>query len=484
MNNPAYRSRSVASFTSLLIALAPLAAFCSATAAELPKKPNVLFIAIDDLRDWVGFLGDRQVKTPNLDRLAAKGMKFTRSYCAAPVCNPSRTALLTGLRPGQTGVYENGTDWRKVPAASSVTTLPQHFKQNGYFVAGAGKIYHNSYPRVSDWTEFFPRPPRNDEPAAAGAKRRRANEDQTAAAGVGGIKFQPLDCEDSDMGDYAIVSYVVGQLAVAHEQPFFLACGLLKPHMPWNVPRKYYEMYPLEKIELPAVRAHDLDDVPPAGVRMAKPAGDHAAILASGRWKDAVQAYLATITFCDAMIGRLLDGLERSAYKDNTIILCWSDHGWQLGEKEHWRKFALWEEATRSPLIWSVPGLTKPGSCCERTIDFMTMYPTLCDLCALPIPAQVKGKSIRALLADPAASWELPAVTTYLPNNHAVRSERWRYIHYANGDEELYDHTTDPHEWTNRAADPAMASIKAELARWLPTENLGEARTRADATGE
>src|SRR5205085_1198197 len=180
----------------------------------------------------------------------------------------------------------------------------------------------------------------------------------------------------------------------------FLCCGIHKPHMPWDVPKKYYDMYPLEKIQLPKVLEHDLDDIPPAGVAMAKPQGDHAEILKSGRWKDAVQGYLAAITFCDAMVGRLLDGFDKSSYKDNTIICLWSDHGWHLGEKEHWRKFALREEATRSPVIWLVPGLTKPGHC-DRTIDHMHIFPTLTDLCGVPTPAHVEGKSIRSLLADP-----------------------------------------------------------------------------------
>jgi arylsulfatase A-like enzyme len=207
---------------------------------------------------------------------------------------------------------------------------------------------------------------------------------------------------------------------------------------------------------------------------MARPQGDHAAILKSGRWKEAIQGYRAAISYMDAEVGRLIDGLDNSPYKDNTIICFWSDHGWHLGEKEHWRKFALWEEATRSPLVFVVPGVTKPGTRCERTVDFMGLYPTLCDLCGLPIPKHVQGRSFRALLSDPTAKWDTPAVTTYLPNNHAVRTERWRYIRYANGDEELYDHDADPHEWTNLAKDPRLAGVKKELAKWLPTENVPE----------
>jgi arylsulfatase A-like enzyme len=229
-------------------------------------------------------------------------------------------------------------------------------------------------------------------------------------------------------------------------------------------------MYPLDKVQLPKVLENDLDDVPPAGVAMAKPWGDHADILKSGRWKDAVQGYLAAISFADAMVGRLVDGFDKTPYKDNTIICLWSDHGWHLGEKQHWRKFALWEEATRAPLIWIVPGLTKPGVC-HRTVDYMHIYPTLCDLTGLPTPKQVEGPNIRNPLAHPDAAWERPAVMTWLFQNHAIRSEDWRYIRYANGDEELYHNSVDPLEWTNLAKKPEYADQKAALAKWLPTVN-------------
>lgn len=452
-----------------------------ATAAELrlPAHPNVLFIAIDDLRDWVGYLGKHpQVKTPHLDRLAARGLAFTQSYCASPACNPSRTALLSGLRPSATGVYENSIDWRQVIPADAVT-LPLYFKNNGYYCAGAGKIYHEAYRRPSDWNEYLPKGGIDPEDMEDGARAKRKKDDTKgkrkksgqadgAEGGVDGIRFRPLDCADSDMEDYHSVSYCLKQLNRPHEKPLFLACGIHKPHMPWNVPRKYYDMYPLDKIILPKVLENDLDDVPPAGVHMARPNGDHAAILRSGRWKDAVQGYLATITFADAMVGRLLEGFDKSPYRNNTIIVLWSDHGWHLGEKQHWRKFALWEEATRAPLIWVVPGVTKPGAICHRSVDFMHIYPTLCQLCGLPVPKHVQGESLRPLLDNPVAAWDKPALMTYKYQNHAVRSEGWRYIRYENGDEELYHNSQDPYEWTNLAQKPEYAARKAELARWLP----------------
>jgi arylsulfatase A-like enzyme len=426
-----------------------------ARGAETPK-PNVLFIAIDDLRDWVGYLGHNpQTITPNLDKLAARGVYFTRSYCAAPVCNPSRAALMSGMRPGTTGVYSNNEDWR--PAIPEEKTLTAAFRRAGYFVCGAGKIYHESYKRNEDWNDYLENTGRDPKP--------------TGNDGVGGIKFAPLQCEDEDLREWKIVDYGIRELAKTHEKPLFLAVGLHKPHMPWNVPQKYYDMHPLDKIVLPPTIADDLADVPPAGIKMAKPQGDHAAMVQSGRWKEAVQGYLAAITYCDAMIGRLIEAYDQSPEREKTIICLWSDHGWHLGEKEHWRKFALWEESTRSPVIWMVPGLTKPARC-QRTIDHLHLFPTLTDLCGIPTPSHVEGKSIKPLLADPQTPWAEPAITTYLQENHAVRTESHRYIQYADKSEELYDEKADPNEWKNLATDPAAAALKPDLMKWLPKSNV------------
>ncbi len=438
-----------------LLALSP-ALSPAATAA----KPNVLFIAIDDLRDWVSYLGHNpQSKTPNIDKLAARGVAFTHSYCAAPVCNPSRTALMSGMRPSTTGVYENDDDWRKV--IDPALTLNMHMKASGYLTLGSGKIYHESYSRHEDWDDYL----ENDGGLPKVAKGQ--------SDGVGGIKFAPLDCNDEDLNDWKIVNYAIEQLGKTHDKPLFLACGIHKPHMPWNVPKKYYDMHPLDQIELPPhlEPGKDLADVPPSGVRMAKPDGDHKAIVDADAWKRAVQGYLAAISYTDMLIGRLMDAFDKSPMKDNTIICFWCDHGWHLGEKEHWRKFALWEEATRAPLLWVVPGLTKPNSVCERTVDFMSVYPTLCDLCGIETPKHVEGKSIRPLLADPKAPWDTPALTTYTFNSHAVRTEDFRYIRYMNGDEELYDETKDPNEWTNLAGDSNFTERKEAMGKFMPTQN-------------
>jgi arylsulfatase A-like enzyme len=436
--------------------------------ARQAGRPNVLLIAVDDLNHWIGPLGrNEQVQTPNIDRLAARGVTFANAYAAAPACNPSRVALMSGLRPSTTGVYHNPDDWR--PHVAREKTLISHFRANGYVALGAGKIYHSQLDRKEEWDDY-------------GRERRGTCRQLNATDGVGAIKFSPVDCGDEHISDYSVAEYGIAQLQRTHDKPFLLTIGFRKPHMPWNVPKKYFDRYPLDRVELPPYRDADLDDVPPAGVKMARAPGssaaempsDHELMLRSGRWKEAVQAYLAAISYVDGQIGRVLDALENSAFRDNTIIVLFGDHGWSLGEKRHWRKFALWEEPTRAPLIWVAPGVAKAGAKSTRTIDFMSIYPTLAELCGLRIPSHVEGVSVRRLLTDPAAPWDRPALTTHGYRNHAVRSARWRYIQYENGDEELYDELADPFEWTNLAADARYRAVKRELATSLPTLNKPE----------
>jgi arylsulfatase A-like enzyme len=439
----------------ILIVLAVLlGTLCMVDAAN---KPNVLFIAVDDLNHWVGYTGrNSQAKTPNIDRLSAMGVSFSNAHCTAPACNPSRASLMSGMRPSTTGCYLNGQLWTKY--IKEGFGLNHHFRKSGYWTVAMGKIYHghsnSGYP--SGWDEY-PKLP--------------------VSSGGGASKYQgfhepmPLDMKDRDLGDWHTVDYCIKQLRKDHEKPFFVACGLIKPHLPWAVPRKYYDMFPLETVKLPPHIKNDLGDVPPAGVKMARPTGDHAKFLKSGRWKAAVQSYLATCAYVDMNVGRLLDAFETCKHKDNTIIVLWGDHGWHLGEKEHWRKFALWEEATRAPLIWVAPGVTRAGAVCDRPVDFLSIYPTLCDLAGLPIPEHVEGKSIRPLLKNPDSEWDGVAITTHGYMNHAVRDDRWRYIRYADGGEELYDHDNDPYEHSNLAGISEHTEVRSRLARRLPKTN-------------
>ncbi len=440
------------------------------THAEKPDRPNVLFIAVDDLNDWTTFLGGYPgVNTPNLDRLARRGTFFTRTYCSAPACNPSRASLLCGVRPSTSGVYFNSNPWRvQLPDA---VTLPQHFMAHGYKVHGGGKIFHGGFRDPQSWQFYFPRP---GDPVP---KIRPANGIPHTAH----FDWGPVDVDDDAMGDTRVTDWGVEFLGRKHQKPFFLAVGLFRPHLPWYVPKKYFHAYPLAEVKLPDVKEDDLDDVPPIGRRMARPGGDHAKVLKHNQWEKAVQGYLASITYADGQVGRLIDALDRSRYGRNTIVVLWTDHGWHLGEKLHWRKFTLWEEAGRVPLVFIVPGLTKPGSRCDRTVSLLDLYPTLADLCGLPLGRQLDGKSIKPLLQDPARSWDRPVITTHGRNNHSVRSQRWRLIRYSDGTEELYDHQSDPMEWTNLAGDPKYAAAKNKLAAWLPKLNVPEGPRRGQA---
>lgn len=455
----------------LLLGVLLLSPAATWAAEAAPSRPNVLFIMADDLNHWVGYTGrNRQTITPNIDRLTATGQSFTRAYCAAPVCNPSRTALFSGLRPGSTGVYGNAQDWR--PAVPVDLTLATTLRRGGYEILGAGKLYHMGWDRRVEYDDYLV-----EKPAGRGSPLVTPQEFTQ-------VVFAPLAGGDEGMPDYHVANYGIAQLAKAHHKPFFLGIGFHKPHPPFMVPKKYFDLHPLETIELPPYREDDLEDIPAVGQRKAIGAGTHAAIVKAGQWKAAIQSYLATISFVDAQIGRVLDALEKSPFRDNTIVVLLGDHGWQLGEKHHWGKTTLWEEVTRAPLIWRVPGLTKPGSICARTVDFMSIYPTLTELCGVPTPKHVQGVSIKPLLADAQAPWDRPGVTTSQEGQHSVRSEKWRYIRYQDGTDEFYDESADPYEWTNLAKKKEFAGVIQEMAAWLPKENKAGLKSSAGGLEE
>jgi len=448
-----------------------LANHCHSSFART-KQPNVLFIAIDDLNDWVGCLGGHpQTITPNIDRLANRGVLFENAFCAAPACNPSRAALMTGIRPSTSGVYLNSQPWRQSPVLKNAVTIPQYFMAHGYQAMGSGKIYHGRFPDPPSWQQYWP-----------SQKKNKPNDPMPLHLPLNGIPntrhfdWGIVDVKPEEMGDWKVADWVINQLRQKHNKPFFLACGFFRPHLPWYVPKKYFDMHPLNEIILPDVKEDDLNDVPEAGKKMAKPWGDHANVIKYHQWRKAVQAYLASISFVDEMVGRVIDALDQSEYKDNTIIVLWSDHGWHLGEKLHWRKFALWEEATHNVLMFVAPGTTLSGGRCSWPVSLLDIYPTLIDLCHLEPKKELQGNSLLPLLKNPETEWDKPVLTTYGRNNHSIRSRRWRYIRYADASEELYDREKDPLEWTNLATKPDYANIKADLARWLPKVNAPNSR--------
>jgi arylsulfatase A-like enzyme len=439
-------------------------AFCAESRKE---RSNVLFIAIDDLNDWLGCLGGHpDVITPNLDRLAGRGVLFTNAHCSAPLCNPSRAAIMTGIRPSSSGVYSNQQPLRKSEVLKEAVTLPQYFMENGYRTLGSGKIYHGSVPDPQFWHDYWPSKTKV-RPTDPLPEKRPLN----GIPNTRHFDWGPLNITEEKMGDSRVADWVIRQLRQKQDNPFFLACGFFRPHLPWYVPQKYFDLYPLEKVSLPEIKEDDLDDIPEAGRKIALMSGDHAQVTKYNQWRRAVQGYLASISFVDHCLGRVIDALDKSSYRDNTIIVLWSDHGWHLGEKLHWRKFALWEEATHNVLTFTAPGVTRPGEVCDAPVNLIDIYPTLIDLCGLQPRKELEGVSLLPLLKDPSTEWDRPSLTTYGRNNHSLRSKRWRYIRYYDGTEELYDHRFDEQEWFNLADDPKYSPVKEKLSRWLPETN-------------
>ena len=435
-------------------------------------KPNVLFIAVDDLNDWIGCLGGHpDSRTPNIDRLAQRGVLFTHAYCAAPACGPSRAAVMTGIRPATSGVYTNNQPFRLSPVLANAVTLPQYFMAHGYSAKGSGKIYHGIHPDPDSWDEYWPSKLQSRPPDPMPPSTHVRGIPQAAH-----FDWEPLGEPPEAMGDWQVAGWVTGQIGRAHDKPFFLACGFYRPHLPWYVPQQYFDQYPLDSIALPEVNDNDLDDIPPAGRKVAKPQGDHTKVLKYGQWRKAVQGYLASIAFADECVGRVLDALDASPHRDNTVIVLWSDHGWHLGEKLHWRKFALWEEATHNVLMFSVPGRTAPGGRCDTPVNLLDIYPTLVDLCGLEPKPDLEGENLTPHLLNPNAVRDRASLTTLAQNTHSVRTKQYRYIRYADGSEELYDHAVDPLEWNNLAADSALSDVKAELASSFPNTNSEPSR--------
>ncbi len=423
------------------------------------ERMNVLFLCVDDLNTWLLSDPDRytgKVVAPAIRKLAGEGVVFTRAYCAAPKCSPSRTAVLSGVAPWKSGIYQNSQVIAESPALKEAVSLPQHFRDNGYFVASAGKVAHG-YDIRGGWHERIPHKRDPAPPDAPLSKIGRGEKD-----------WGPTHLDESEMGDAKYADFAIAQLKKKHDKPFLIACGLFHPHYPWYVPQKYLDLYPLDEIVLPPLKEDDLADVPAEGVELAQPS-THEKIIAANEYRQALQGYLASTSFADAQIGRVLDALDASPYGDNTLVVLWSDHGFHLGEKQHWAKSTLWEEATHANLIFKVPRLTKPRQTCNRFVSLLDIYPTLVELCGLPKLSQHDGHSLVPLLRNPERSWDRPAITGFLDMwkldvHLTVRTENYRYIRYGKGGQEFYHCASDPNEWTNQIGKPAF---REELARHI-----------------
>lgn len=435
-------------------------------------KPNVLFIPVDDLNDYVTLLQHfPEIRTPNLERLAQRGVTFTRAYCAGPICNPSRAALLTGIQPSRSGIYTNHDHWTQSKPVNDAVSIPEHFRKHGYLTFWAGKLYHDlSAPSaerlIGAWDDMG-----NE---SVGSWSGRTNMIPWGPYPPKGQWYMAYEGPETDFADVTNAQLTVERLQREYDQPFFMVMGIIRPHRPWSAPKRFFDMYPLDKLKLPQVLDNDLEDLPPMGKKIA---GEHGVNLtelrASGEWKKRIQAYLACCSFADETLGKILDGLDRSPHRDNTLICLWADHGYHMGEKEHMGKWTLWEQGTRNLFMMSVPGLAPPNSRCSQPVSLLDIYPTLVDLCGLPaIPHHVYGRSLRTLLQNPRTTWERPVLTTYPKGCHTLRTGRWRYIRYSDGGEELYDHQQDSHEWFNLAGDPRYRDVISGLQKWLPQTNV------------
>jgi len=408
--------------------------------------------------------------------------------------------VLTGRSPGSTGIYANDVVWHE--AFPGIPSLPGHFKANGYHVAGGGKVFHHTpgFNRSTDWHHYFDQIfdshyqdqqarglsvkkfqwpqgfPLNQIDAVRSFSKPPQNPNE--------FDWGPFDAADHEMGDGKMVEWAKQFLSSPPEQPFFLAAGIYRPHLPFYAPRKYFDMYPLDKIVSPKIKPDDCDDLPAGGQAMAADRrGDYELVLREGKYRELLQAYLAGISYADALVGQLLDAVDKSSSANNTIVILWSDHGWHLGEKQHLHKFTLWERSTRVPFIVAAPGVTSSGSRAQTPVSLIDLFPTLNELCQLPDVAGLDGQSLLPVLKNPATQSGRPAVTTHGQGNQSLRTDRWRYIRYRDGGEELYDHENDPHEWHNLAARADFAQIKIELAKSLPkndAEPLGKQKKNRD----
>jgi len=439
------------------------------------KQPNVLFIAVDDLNTWLGCLNNySNTKTPNMDKLASQGVLFSNAHCQAPLCGPSRASLMTGLRPSTTGIYGmiNDDEVRSEnPATKDIVFLPEYFKNNGYHTMGIGKLFHTHAPEgVFDESGgrekgFGPLPEKRFVWDGYGTSDRKIY-------GRTSTDWGAFPEADSLMPDHQSVDWVIERLSRKYDKPFFLGLGFLRPHEPLYVPQKWFDMHPIDGIQVAPYKSDDLNDVPSVALQIndlpMMPSTEWA--IESGEWKNIIQAYLACVSFVDYEIGRVMEALKNSEYADNTIIVLWSDHGYRLGEKGTFAKHALWEPATNAPLMFVAPNLPK-GKVIDSPAEMLSIYPTLLELCGLPAYERNEGKSLVSTMQNNKNDENAIALTTYGMNNHAIRSIRFRYIQYEDGTEELYDHKTDPNEWTNEAKNADYKDKIDALKDYLPMTN-------------
>jgi len=446
----------------------------SSARAGAGVPPNVLMICIDDLNDWTGFLGGHpDALTPHMDGLAERGRNFTNAHCAVPVCSASRVSVMSGVAATTHGSYELGPRYEGLPALADVPTIQGYFKDHGYVTLAGGKVLHHNFggrlEGAIDRSLGRERSPRPRKPMSR------------PASWSGAWDWGAYPEEDAEMADFQLARRAAGALQEDFEKPFFLTVGFFRPHVPLFAPPRWFDLYDAETITLPDSPKSDLDDLPPNFLRINDyaVAPTHAEVVESGSQRSLTEAYLASVSFVDHCVGIVLDALDSSSHADNTLVVLWSDHGFHLGEKQHWAKRTLWEESTRVPLLFAGPGI-EPGEDCAAPASLIDIYPTLVELCGLPENAHLEGLSLVPQLRDPAESRERPAITSSYFGNHAIRTRDWRLIAYGDGATELYDHRDDPGELRNLAGDPAYAETLEELSQWIPREAAPEFKKQSE----
>ncbi len=449
---------------------------------SVTKAPNILFFSLDDMNDWVGAMGYDQAITPNMDRLAEKGVIFQNAHAPGIFCAPSRSAIFTGQQASKTGCYTTQVYFQHHP---EITPLHQVFHDGGYDTYGAGKLFHHreGYIDRRGWTEFFLRTEEQkelgwaintwllDDPVIPQPYPNSAyNEGRTPANKFFLEWGKVLNENEEKMADTIRTEWARDQLKQQHDKPIFVAVGLYATHFPNYAPEKYFDLYDRDKIELPPYKNDDLDDLPP-NVRKAKIARrkqHHERLEELDCIEDAIHGYLACISYQDAMLGRLLDAIESGPNADNTIVVLWSDQGYHHGEKGDWGKHTLWERTTNVPFIWAGPGIARGGDV-GATVNLLDMFPTLTELCGLADDQERDGTSLVSILRNPATAKDRDVyVPGMKPNEYTIINQDWRYIHYADGAEELYNVKKDPNEWDNLANHPEHEALKKKLRQSAP----------------
>ncbi len=460
----------------LLVCLA--LACCGTGVAAENVRLNVLFISTDDLNCDLGCYGSEIVQTPNIDRLAKRGIVFDRAYTQYPLCSPSRSSMLTGKRPDAIKIYDLQTHFRDT--TPGLVTMPELFRQNGYFVARAGKIYHYGNPGQIGTSGLDD--PKSWDQVVNPAGRDKAEEhlvtNFTPKRGLGSsLSFLKAEGSDLEQTDGLVATSVISMLEEHRDEPFFLAAGFYRPHCPYIAPKDYFKLYPLDKILMPSVSQADIANVPPPALESTKPWPWFG--VSEDEARQSKQAYYAAVSFVDAQVGRLLDKLEELQLADKTLVVFWSDHGYFLGEKGLWKKTSCFERVARAPLVMAGPGVS--SGVCKNPVEFLDIYPTIADVCGLKAPTNLDGISLRPLLKNPEAAWDRPAYTQQHRGGklrgYSIRTGRWRYTEWGPDGKagvELYDHDADPDESVNLAVDNRHGDVIAELKPLLHKVSAGK----------